>query len=111
MGEKPLRQYLKFDEIMKLTANFLKRNGQIMINDVSKNQDDILAKDLSTHFQWIIEHTVDDTIDFFGSKTLDKSIYQVAYKELINSIDSLKTSDEVKITLKDYFNEILKNQL
>jgi len=111
MGEKALRQYLEFDEIMKLTATFLKSNAQMMINSVSKNQNDILAKDLNTHFQWIIKHTSDDTIEFFGSKTLDKSIYQSAYNKLINNVTSLQTSTEVKITLKDYFNEILTNQL
>lgn len=110
MGEKPLRQYLEFDEIMKLTATFLKSNSKYMIAKVSKI-DNTLAKDLNTHFQWIIEHTQDDTIDFFGSKTLEKSIYQSAYKKLIDSVITLETSNEVKTTLKEYFNEISENQL
>ena len=111
MGEKPLRKYLEFEEIMKLTANFLKSNGQIMINNVSKNQNALLAEDLNTHFQWIIQHTLDDTIEFSGSKRLDKATYKRTYKELIKSITSLQTTEEVQITLKDYFNEISKNQL
>jgi len=111
MGEKPLRTYLEFDEIMKLTATFLKSNGQMMINSVSKNQNDTLTKDLNTHFQWIIEHTADDSIEFFGSHTLDKSIYQLAYQELKTNVALLQTSKEVKITLKDYYKEILENQL